>query len=178
MKLNKSNFIFQEKNNPIINRCNHLLSDNELKINQEIYKNLLKETGDSLIHLKDYENLKPEYKEKSKVKFRVVGRELYPTRGFDTTPAALTVKYLPSGSRTLQQGAYYSVKDAETEDVIIPFSTGSIISCDSTSNYFNLWMDGFQPERFYRFEIKVVSGSGAEQTSMIYDDEFTFKVVR
>ena len=125
-----------------------------------------------------FQNLKPEYKEKSKVKFRVVGRELYPTRGFDTTPAALTVKYLPSGSRTLQQGAYYSVKDAETEDVIIQFSTGSIISCDSTSNYFNLWMDGFQPERFYRFEIKVVSGSGAEQTSMIYDDEFTFKVVR
>ena len=125
-----------------------------------------------------FQNLKPEYKEKSKVKFRVVGRELYPTRGFDTTPAALTVKYLPSGSRTLQQGAYYSVKDAETEDVIIPFSTGSIISCDSTSNYFNLWMDGFQPERFYRFEIIVVSGSAAEQTSMIYDDEFTFKVVR
>ena len=125
-----------------------------------------------------FKNLKPEYKEKSKVKFRVVGRELYPTRGFDTTPAALTVKYLPSGSRTLQQGAYYSVKDAETEDVIIPFSTGSIISCDSTSNYFNLWMDGFQPERFYRFEIKVVSGSGADQTSMIYDDDYTFKVVR
>ena len=125
-----------------------------------------------------FQNLKPEYKEKSKVKFRVVGRELYPTRGFDTTPAALTVKYLPSGSRTLQQGSYYSVKDAETEDVIIPFSTGSIISCDSTSNYFNLWMDGFQPERRYRFEIKVVSGSGAEQTSMIYDDDFTFKVVR
>ena len=125
-----------------------------------------------------FQNLEPECKEKSKVKFRVVGRELYPTRGFDTTPAALTVKYLPSGSRTLQQGSYYSVKDAETEDVIIPFSTGSIISCDSTSNYFNLWMDGFQPERRYRFEIKVVSGSGAEQTSMIYDDDFTFKVVR
>ena len=125
-----------------------------------------------------FKNLKPEYKEKSKVKFRVVGRELYPTRGFDTTPAALTVKYLPSGSRSLEQGTYYSVKDAETEDVIIPFSTGSIISCDSTSNYFNLWMDGFQPERFYRFEIKVVSGSGADQTSMIYDDDYTFKVVR
>jgi len=125
-----------------------------------------------------FQNLKPEYKEKSKVKFRVVGRELYPTRGFDTTPAALTVKYLPSGSRSLGQGSYYSVKDAESEDVIIPFSTGSIISCDSTSNFFNLWMDGFQPERHYRFEIKVVSGSGADETSMIYDDDFTFKVVR
>ena len=52
------------------------------------------------------------------------------------------------------------------------------MSCDSTGNFFNLWMDGFQPERFYRFEIKVVSGSGADQTSMIYDDDFIFKVVR
>ena len=126
-----------------------------------------------------FKNLKPEYKEKSKVKFRFVGRELYPTRGFDTTPAALTVKYLPRAlSTSMQQGTYYSVKDAETEDVIIPFSTGSIVSCDSSGNYFNLWMDGFQPERRYRFEIKVVSGSGVDQTSMIYDDEFTFKVVR
>ena len=125
-----------------------------------------------------FQNIKPEYKEKSKVKFRLVGRELYPTRGFDTTPAALTIKTLPSGSRSLTQGTYYSVKDAETEEVIIPFSTGSIVSCDSTSNYFNVWMDGFQPERFYRFEIKVVSGSGANENSIIYDDDWSFKVVR
>jgi len=76
------------------------------------------------------------------------------------------------------QGTYYSVKDAHTEDVIIPFSTGSIVSCDSSGNYFNVWMDGFQPERFYRFEVKVVSGSGVNQTSMIYDDDYEFKVVR
>lgn len=125
-----------------------------------------------------FQNIKPEYKEKSKVKFRVVGRELYPTRGFETTPAALTIKTLPSGSRTIEQGTYYSIKDAHTEDVIIPFSTGSIVSCDASGNYFNVWMDGFQPERFYRFEIKVVSGSGADQTSMIYDDDYQFKVVR
>ncbi len=125
-----------------------------------------------------FQNMKPEYKEKSKVKFRVVGRELYPTRGFETTPAALTIKTLPSGSRTIEQGTYYSIKDAHTEDVIIPFSTGSIVSCDSNGNYFNVWMNGFQPERFYRFEIKVVSGSGVDQTSMIYDDDYEFKVVR
>ena len=62
----RNKIINYSSNNPIINRCNHLLSDNELKINQEIYKNLLKETSDSLIHLKDYENLKPEYKEWAK----------------------------------------------------------------------------------------------------------------
>ena len=125
-----------------------------------------------------FKGIKPEYKEKSKTKFRLVGRELYPTRGFGTTPSALTVKYLPSGSRALEQGTYYSVKDASTDEVIIPFSTGSIVSCDSQGNYFNIWMDTFQPERFYKFEIKVVSGSGVDQTSMIYDEGYEFKVVR
>jgi len=43
-----------------------------------------------------FKNLRPEYKEKSIVKFRVVGRELYPTTAFATTPAELDVKYLPS----------------------------------------------------------------------------------
>ena len=90
----------------------------------------------------------------------------------------MTVKYLPSGSQAMGQGTYYSIVDASSEDVIVPFGTGSIVSCDSTGNYFNVWMDGFQPERFYRFQIKVVSGSGADQTSMIYEDDYTFKVVR
>ena len=63
---------------------------------------------------------------------RIVGRELYPTTAFATTPAELDVKYLPSAS------AFYQVKDAETEEEIIPFGTGSKISCDSTGNYFNL----------------------------------------
>ena len=125
-----------------------------------------------------FKGMRDEYKEKSKVKFRLVGREKYPTRGFGTTPAALTVKYLPSGSQAMGQGTYYSVKDTITDDTIIPFGTGSIVSCDSTGNYFNLWMDGFQPERFYKFQIKVVSGSGATQTSQVYDEDYTFKVVR
>ena len=125
-----------------------------------------------------FKGMRDEYKEKSKVKFRFVGREKYPTRGFGTTPAALTVKYLPSGSQSMGQGTYFSVKDTITDDTLIPFGTGSIVSCDSTGNYFNLWMDGFQPERFYKFQIKVVSGSGATQTSQVYDDDYTFKVVR
>ena len=112
------------------------------------------------------------YKENSIVKFRIVGRELYPTTAFDTTPAELTIKYLPSAS------AFYQVKDAETEEEIIPFGTGSKISCDSTGNYFNLWMNGLQAERNYRFCIKVVSGSGTTETINYYDDDYEFRVVR
>ena len=120
-----------------------------------------------------FKNLRTEYKEKSVVKFRVVGRELYPTTAFDTTPAELTVKYLPSAS------AFYEVRDAETEEVIIPYGSGSKISCDTTGNFFNLQMDGLQSERNYRFCIKVVSGSGTTDEQInFYDDDYEFRVVR
>ena len=127
-------------------------------------------------------SLRPEYKEKSKVKFRVVGRERYPTKSYSNTASEyLTAKYLPSGS--VEQiggtGAYYSVRDAQTDDVIIPYGTGSLVSCDSTGNYFNLWMNGLQAERYYKFEFKVVSGSNTvDETIQYFDDDFVFKVVR
>ena len=125
-----------------------------------------------------FKGIRPEYKEKSKVRFRLVGRELYPTRGFDTTPAALNVKYLPKGSVALEHGTYYSIQDSNTGETITPFSTGSIVSCDSQGNFFNIDMNAFQPERYYKFLIKVVSGSGSDQLSNIYDDGYEFKVVR
>tara|TARA_B100000131_G_scaffold261488_1_gene257629 strand:+ start:896 stop:2026 length:1131 start_codon:yes stop_codon:yes gene_type:complete len=120
--------------------------------------------------------LRPEYKEKSKVKFRVIGRERYPEKSYSTSGYSTgytTAKYLPSGS------TYYQIKDAYTEEIIVPFGSGSVVSCDSTGNYFNLWMDGLQSERFYRIEYKVVSGSGtADETVEFYDEKHTFKVVR
>jgi len=130
-------------------------------------------SGDDLSRLKVYfKNLRTEYKEGSKVKFQVVGRELYPTTAFSSSAAELTVKYLPSAS------AYYQVKDADTEEVVIPYGTGSKISCDSTGNYFRLWMNGLQAERNYRFCIKVVSGSGSDEEINYYDDNYEFRVVR
>ena len=127
-------------------------------------------------------SLRTEYKEKSKVKFRVIGRGRYPTKSYSNTASEyLTAKYLPSGSKEKigEDGAYYSVIDDESGDVVIPFGSGSLISCDGTGNYFNVWMDGFQAERYYKFEFKVVSGSGtSDETIQYFDDEFTFKVVR
>jgi len=126
--------------------------------------------------------LQTQYKEKSKMRFRVVGRERYPTKSYSNTASEyLTVKYLPSGSveKIGEDGAYYSVIDDQTGDVIVPFGTGSLISCDSTGNYFNLWMDGLQSERYYRFEFKVVSGSNtSDETIQYFDDNFAFKVVK
>tara|TARA_Y100001938_G_scaffold71607_1_gene99373 strand:- start:8376 stop:9551 length:1176 start_codon:yes stop_codon:yes gene_type:complete len=135
---------------------------------------LTKLSSTDLERLKIYfKNLRTEYKEGSIVKLRIVGRELYPTTAFATTPAELDVKVLPSGS------VFYQVKDAETEEEIIPFGTGSKISCDSTGNFFNIQMDGLQAERNYRFCIKVVSGSGTlDEQINFYDDNYEFRVVR
>ncbi len=66
----------------------------------------------------------------------------------------LSVKYLPSGS------SFYSITDAETDDVVVPFGSGSKLSCDSDGNYFLLRMDGYQPERYYKIEYRIQSGSG------------------
>lgn len=134
---------------------------------------------DLLFYMK---GLRAQYKEKSKAKFRVVGRERYPTKSYSNTSSEyLTVKYLPSGSvdNIGGDGAYYSVIDDQTGDVIIPFGTGSLLSCDSTGNYFNLWMDGLQSERYYRFEFKVISGSNtSDETIQYFDDNYAFKVVK
>ena len=120
-----------------------------------------------------FQNLREEYKEDSIVKFRIVGRELYPTTTFATTPAELTIKYLPSAS------AFYEVRDADTEEVIIPYGSGSRISCDSTGNFFRVQMNGLQAERNYRFAFKVVSGSGTTDEQInFYDDNYDFRVVR
>jgi hypothetical protein len=120
--------------------------------------------------------LRPKYRETSKIKFRVVGRERYPEKTFSTTGYSTgytTAKYLPSGS------TYYQIKDAYTEDIIVPFGSGSVVSCDSTGNYFNLWMNGLQSGRFYRVEYKVVSGSGTtNETVQYFDENHSFKVVR
>ena len=123
---------------------------------------------DMVIYMK---GLRPEYNEKSIAKFRVVGRERFPDKTYSTTADNLTIKYLPSGS------SFYSILDAETNDVIVPYGSGSKLSCDSDGNYFLLRMDGYKPERYYKIEYRIQSGSATdEETDQYFDEGFTFKV--
>ncbi|MAR77900.1 MAG: hypothetical protein CMD43_03035 [Gammaproteobacteria bacterium] len=126
---------------------------------------------DTVIYFK---GIRDEYLEKSISRFRLVGRPRYNDRVFGTTPEGLTVRTLPSGS------TFYSIKDSVTEETIVPFGTGSIVSCDGTGNYFNLRMDSFQSERHYDIHLKVVSGSGTVDELINYynDPAWSFKVVR
>ena len=114
------------------------------------------------------------FKEKSKTKFRIYCRDKYKTQNATIGKYEMFKHYyLPSGS------SYYSIKDTVTEETIVPFSDESKISADKTSCYFNVWMNGLQPERYYRVLIKAVTGSGTQdEIVQYYDDNFTFKVER
>lgn len=112
-------------------------------------------------------NLNSEYKELSKAKIRVVGRETYPARSFADSNPYTTIKYLP-------ETTYYQVRDVDTNQILIPYDTTyTKVSCDSTGNYFNFWFNTLQPERYYQFEFRV-DRTGKKQ----YFDGFIFKVVR
>ena len=111
------------------------------------------------------------YKENSKIKFKLAGRQRYPAKTYETTPRALQINTFPSGT------LFYSVKDALTEETVIPFDQYSAVSCDTSGHYFNLWLNGLQAERYYKLLYKFVSGSGTiNEISDIHDNDFTFKV--
>jgi hypothetical protein len=79
-----------------------------------------------------------------------------------------TVKYLPTTT-------YYAVFDAATDEAIIPYDNiYNKVSCDSTSNFIFLDMNGFMPERTYRLELKIKDGF----IEQYIDDNIYFKVVR
>jgi hypothetical protein len=114
-------------------------------------------------------NIRPEYAPGSRVKFRLNGRSAFPTKTYATSSAYLDVKYLPSSS-------YYSINDTVTNESIVPFDDiYTKISCDASGNYFNVWMDSFMPDRYYKIIFKIVRDS---TTTEIFDNGFYFKVIQ
>jgi len=117
-----------------------------------------------------FKNLQANYREATNAKFRIGVRPAYPALTYSTSSNYLINYYLPTSS-------YYSVKDTVTEETIIPFDTNyTKISCDSNGSYFNLKLNAFLPERFYRIIIKTVQDGGDK--TLIHDNGYYFKVVR
>ncbi len=120
----------------------------------------------------DIKNLKSKYNSKSRETFRLVVREKFPAKTYDTVSAALTQMVLP-------EQTYYSVRDYVTDEVVIPFDEpGTQLSADSNGNHFKLWMDQFYPERRYRFIFKTIGGDVDFPTSQsLFDNDYIFKVI-
>ena len=115
-----------------------------------------------------YTQLKPAYKDTEVAKIRLYARDKYPRKSPTNLFPIETIKFLSTAS-------YYSIKDAATDEVIIPYDNiYTKISCDSTSNFIHVDMNGFLPERYYRLQIKIVDGF----TIQYVDDDIYFKVVR
>ncbi len=111
---------------------------------------------------------KKEYNQNDITKFKVHVRDKYPLREFSTTSNYLNIGYLTTGS-------FYSIRDAHTEREIIPFDDNfTKLSSDGDGMYFNLYMNGLQPERYYRILFKHINQEG----TTIYDNDYHFKVVR
>ena len=112
-------------------------------------------------------NLKHEYSNKETPKIRVLGRPRYPVKTFSTQSNFKNIDFLPTSS-------YYSIKDALTDEFIVPYSSkGTKLSCDENGNYFNLDMSSFMRERYYKLCFQVTQ---SDQSVVIYDENFYFKV--
>ena len=111
---------------------------------------------------------KKEYNQNDEALIRLHVRDKYPTRQFTSSS-----NYLNSGYFTTS--SYYSIRDAHTEEIIIPFDDDfTKLSADDEGMYFKLYMKGLQPERYYRILFKHTNNDGTE----IFDDNYHFKVIR
>ena len=114
-------------------------------------------------------NNKGEYQQDTVQRFRVNVREKYPTRVFQTTSLYLSNKALPSSS-------YWSIKDLDTEEIVVDYDTSyTKVSCDSSGNYFDVYMNGLEPERYYKLLFKSVLSDGE---TIVSDNNYYFKVIR
>ena len=99
--------------------------------------------------------------------FRVNARPQYPTRVWQTGSWYMTNFALPSSS-------YYAVKDLDTNEYVINFDTTyTKLSCDSTGSFFTLYMNGLEPERYYKILIQTTINN----STLVFDNNYIFKVV-
>lgn len=104
-----------------------------------------------------------------KYRFRINSRDKYPTRVFTTASLYTTNKALPETS-------YWALQDVKTEDMVVDFDTDyTKISCDGTSSYFDLYMNGLEPERYYKVLVRTVLSDGE---SYDVDNNLIFKIIR
>jgi len=93
------------------------------------------------------------YSENSIHKFIIKNRDIYPIRQFQTSSVYLNNKILPSES-------YWALKDVKSKEIIIDYNNiGTKIGADNNGNYFTLYMNGLQPERYYQILIKTIIGN-------------------
>tara|TARA_R110000787_G_scaffold11453_2_gene37998 strand:+ start:2205 stop:3377 length:1173 start_codon:yes stop_codon:yes gene_type:complete len=101
----------------------------------------------------------------NRFRFNVAAK--YPIRTFSTASQFTGTNYLPTAS-------YYAIKDLDTNEYVVDYDTTyTQLSSDVKGNYFDVYMNGLEPERYYKICIKTnINGS-----TLVLDDNYYFKVV-
>jgi hypothetical protein len=72
--------------------------------------------------------------------------------------------------------SYWSLKDLDSEEIVVDYDTTyTKISCNTSGSYFDLYMNGLEPERWYQLLFKTVLSNGE---TVIFDENYSFKVIR
>ena len=116
-----------------------------------------------------FTNLQSVFEDSMIYDFEVKTRDTFPARSFQTQSVYLNTKLLPTSS-------YWAVKDAKTGEMVIDFDTNyTKLSMNSGSNYFKVYMDGLEPERYYQLMLKTIVGN---ETIVVDSGTDYFKIVR
>ena len=108
-----------------------------------------------------------EFRRDSIHRFKINCRPRFPARTYQTSSIYLNQHYLPISSS-------YAVKDLDTNEFVIDFNDiYTRISADANSSYFDLYMKGLEPERYYQLLLKVP----IDDQTLILDDNYYFKVI-
>ena len=100
-------------------------------------------------------------------RFRFNVAPKYPIRVFATGSQFTGTNYLPTAS-------YYAIKDLETNEYVVDYDTRfTQLSSDANGNYFDVYMNGLEPERYYAICVKTTISS----STLVLDDNYYFKVV-
>ena len=103
----------------------------------------------------------------SKNRFRINSRPEYPARVWQTASLYTQNYALPTAS-------YWAIKDLDTNEYVIDFdSVYTKLSCDASGSYFDLYMNGLQPQRYYTILIK----TEIEGSTIVFDDQYNFQVI-
>lgn len=113
-------------------------------------------------------NHRENYLDSDVARFNISARPKYPTRTFTTSSIYLTQYALP-------EETYWGIRDEYSDEMIIDFDTTyTKVNCDSNGSYFKVFMNSFQPERYYRVLLKTTLNGN----TLVIDNRNIFKVER
>lgn len=112
-------------------------------------------------------SFKSEQLQNKKIRIQLGTRPKFPRKSFVQNSVFSSLKALPRNS-------FYQIKDAHTNQILIPYSDFTKINTVNDLSYFDVYTTMLYPERFYKFEIKVDFN---DITEYYHGDDFIFKVI-